>query len=51
MVEIDDSEPGTTAYPKTGLFVAAAALPMLAWAGKQLFRGVSNALNKTTRTT
>ena len=34
-----------TAYPKTGLFVFATLLPMFGWAGRQLWRGVQNALD------
>ncbi len=35
----------STAYPKTGLFVAATVLPLLGWAGRQLYRGAQNALD------
>ena len=39
----DDSP--ETVYPKTALFVAAATLPVLGWAGKQIFGRVAQVFN------
>ena len=34
-----------TAYPKTGLIVAATVLPLFGWAARQVFLGAKNAFN------
>lgn len=41
----DNVSDAPTAYPKTGLIVAATVLPVLGWAARQVFLGAKNAIN------